>query len=160
VLSDLVSQKKWDSVLRVLFTSVRAHCIVVIPAVILCAASPWIMQVYGAGFSSGSITMCIMVTSAVFVTLHTPIWPVLIAANKVYPLLLMNIGWGLFFIIGTRLLLPFGSIGLASAQLIAYICHFTWMFIYTWKLLSRLYLARAQRPVPLSESMPSTASLK
>jgi len=50
----------------------------------------------------------------------------------------MNFGWALTFIVGTLLLIDFGSLGLANARLISYVFHATWTLGFAYFVVSRI----------------------
>jgi O-antigen/teichoic acid export membrane protein len=145
VLSQLIGQKKWEDVGKITWISVRANGLVLFPVLALSIASHWIMRLYGPGFTVGSSTLVLNLGTGLLVALFSPIWPMLIAAGKTIPVLVMNVAWAVTFTSLTYFLVHFGSVGLAGARFAAYLLHTGWMSYYAWR-----FLRHKIRLVPVS----------
>jgi hypothetical protein len=63
---------------------------------------------------------------------HWPVAQIIAASGRMWTGLLMNIGWGVVFLLGTLLLLDRGSLGVAAARALGYVAHSTWTFGFAW----------------------------
>jgi O-antigen/teichoic acid export membrane protein len=113
------------------------HALIIIPAIVLAAISPWIMRAYGRDFVGGSSVMILQLGTAVVVALHAPIWPVLLTAGKLRPVILMNVGWAVVFIILSWYGVHWGALGLAGARFFAYLLYTMGMFALAHNLIKK-----------------------
>jgi O-antigen/teichoic acid export membrane protein len=137
ILSELIRENRWQKVSRLTWKSVSLHALIIIPAIVLAAISPWIMRAYGRDFAGGSSVMILQLGTAVVVALHAPIWPVLLTAGKLRPVILMNVGWAFVFIVLSWYGVHWGAIGLAGARFFAYLLYTIGMFGLAYNLIRK-----------------------
>ena len=129
ILSEQIGQKSIKQSKKTIKFAIKANSIFVLPSVIIISiASPYIMGLYGDSFRDGGPTLIIVILTTVFVAIQTPVGQIIASSGKMWIGFLMNIGWAITFIIGTRLLVDKGSIGLALARAIGYVFHMIWSF--------------------------------
>jgi O-antigen/teichoic acid export membrane protein len=121
--------------LQLLKLSIGLNSFVVVPIVILGLASPLIMAWYGQEFRSDWTTLCFTLLTAGLLAIQMPVGQIIIASGKIWPGLLMNIGWALFYLSGAWLLIGHGAAGVAAARLAAYAVHASWTFWFALNIL-------------------------
>ena len=121
--------------MKLLMLAVKTNLYVLTPLIILgCVLSPYIMALYGESFESGWPTLVIVLVTAGFVAANVPMGHILAASSQMWIGFAMNAGWAIVFVIGTILLVRYGSIGVASARAIAYVIHTGWVFAFANRL--------------------------
>ena len=100
--------------------SLVAGAVVAIP---LMAASPQMMGLFGASFSSGWLVLCLMCGAAVLQATNTVIGEALAALSKMWMGFWLNCLWGVEFLLAASLLVRHGAAGLAGAYLVSYLLH-------------------------------------
>jgi O-antigen/teichoic acid export membrane protein len=121
---------------RILTTSLIINAAIVLPMILVGSIlSPIIMSFYGNGFQGGWPTLVIMLVTAGLVAIQAPVGSVIQASGRMWLAALMNLGWGLAFLIGTLLGARYGAIGLAIARSVAYLLSLMWTFWFTSSLL-------------------------
>lgn len=137
---------------RLVILATKANAISVLPVVLLVScASPAIMALYGTEFREGWLTLIVSVVTAGVIALHGPAAQSIIASDRMWPYLVMHIGWGAAFIGAALLLSRFGSCGLASARFLAYTLSSTAVFFYAAR-----FCWPAKRPPTALEPAPSS----
>jgi O-antigen/teichoic acid export membrane protein len=127
VVADLLSNDDTRRSGRVLAILIKVNGLaMLVPILAGCLLSPLIMASYGPGFRNAWPTMMIVLVTAGVLGIQTPVGQIIIAAGRMWLGALMNLGWGVVFIIGTLLLIHRGAFGLATARLIAYLLHALW----------------------------------
>lgn len=125
---------------RVMKASMVLNAAIAVPiALVGSLLSPWIMGLYGAGYSSSWLVLVVVLATALLVSLQTPVGQIINASGKMWTAFLMNFGWGIAFMSCTWLSLSGGALGLAGARGIAYIIHSTWAFAFAYVLLTRKF---------------------
>ena len=134
VLSEQLGQNEIKQSMKVMSFAIKMNALLVLPLVLLVSiASPYIMNLYGAGFRSGWPTLVVVLLTAGILTVQTPITQVIVASGKMWISFAINIGWALIFIVSTILLLDLGSLGLATARAVSYAIQNVWIFaIAVW----------------------------
>src|ERR1017187_4386370 len=90
-------------------------------AILVAAASPLLMRLYGTQYAAGGHILAILAMSTVPAVLNTILGQPLVAAGKVHIRLLADVLLGALLLIGMRAMVPSrGADGLALAYLIAY----------------------------------------
>lgn len=127
VLSDRLGNRDVHASRNILSLMLKLNVAIALPAAaVMSALSPYIMTIYGPEYRDAWPTLiAVACTGAVFVIL-TPVGDVIAASGRMWLGCLMNLGWAVAYIGCAALLVPFGSIGLASARLIAYVMHTVW----------------------------------
>jgi O-antigen/teichoic acid export membrane protein len=131
VLSDQLSQNKIEKSTKTLVLAIKMNLFIVAPlALVASIASPYIMNLYGDGFSSGWPTLVVVLLTAALLAVQTPVGQIITASGRMWIGFAMNAGWALTFIISTLLLLDLGSLGLAIARAVGYTLHTTWVSVF------------------------------
>jgi O-antigen/teichoic acid export membrane protein len=105
-------------------------------ALVLSAASPWIMSAYGEGFHSGWPVLVIVLATSALLAVQTPVGSIIAASGRMWMGALMNLGWAVVMLASTLWLLPLGARGVAAAALLAYCIHGAWTFWFAWRVLA------------------------
>lgn len=138
ILSDRMGERDGRSSRKILKVMMQLNGIIVVPCAIgMSLFSPWIMHMYGQGYRDAWSTLIATVWAAAVIAILTPVGDVIAASGRMWLGLLMNAGWALIYIIATVLLVRWGSLGLASARLIAYAVHATWASAFAYRLIAR-----------------------
>ncbi len=140
VLSEQLGQNEIKQSMKIMFFAIKTNALLVLPLVLLVSiASPYIMNLYGAGFRSGWPTLVVVLLTAGLLTVQTPIGQIIAASGKMWLGFAMNFGWALTFIVSTLLLLDHGSLGLATARAIAYVFLATWVAMFAMRLIRKVH---------------------
>ncbi len=131
VFSERLGQRQIKQSMRTLSLAIKTNALLVLPIVLLASiASPYIMNLYGEDFRSGWPTLVVVLLTAGLLAVQTPVGQIIAASGKMWIGFAMNFGWALTFIVSTLLLLDLGSLGLATARIIGYVFHATWVFAF------------------------------
>ena len=131
VLSEQLGRNEIKQSMKVMIFAIKMNALLVLPLVLFVGiASPYIMNLYGAGFRSGWPTLVVVLLTAGLLTVQTPIGQIIAASGKMWLGFAMNSGWAITFIVGTLLLLDHGSLGLAAARAVSYAIQATWIFAF------------------------------
>jgi O-antigen/teichoic acid export membrane protein len=137
ILSERIGEKDKKNSRKMLSLSIKLNFFSTAPIVfILCFFSHHIMALYGQNFSSGSLTLVVILMTACLLSIQIPVGNVIAASGFMWIGFFMNLAWALFFLSITWATLNWGSLGLASARGMAYIVHATWTFIFAFYFLS------------------------
>ena len=131
---------------KVVMLSMKANAAAVLPVVLLGSiGSPFIMALYGPGFREGWLTMVlVMVTAAVF-ALHTPVAQWMVASARMWAIFFMTLAWSVVYLATAWALVRWGSTGLATARLTAYLLNAAWVFGFGFAWLRESESAPARR---------------
>ena len=122
ILSERHGQKKVKQSLKALIFAIKTSALTTFPIILLASvASPEIMRLYGAEFVRGWPTFVVILFTTGLQIVITPITSILVASGKMWVPFIWNMLWAIIYIFGTRLLLGYGSLGLASAKMLSYI---------------------------------------
>jgi O-antigen/teichoic acid export membrane protein len=122
ILSERLGQKELGQSSRLLRISVLTNAVVVAPIIFLGSIlSPFIMRSYGRGFGGGWSTLVIVLLTAGLVAVMTPVGQVIAASGRMWLGFSLNLYWGSIVVLATWCLVRWGSLGLASGRLIAYL---------------------------------------
>lgn len=136
LLSDRMGERDGKSSESILNTMMKLNGIIVIPfALCLSVLSPWVMRMYGSGYGHAWSTLIAAVWTAAILGVITPVGDVIAASGRMWLGLILNAGWAVVFVGATLLLVRWGSLGLASSRLIAYITHATWTVLVGYKII-------------------------
>lgn len=89
-------------------------------ALLIALFSPFIMELYGPGFSNGSVVLMILMCSGIFVAIQTTVGNTLSAKGKIWGQLVMNLSWAIIFVALAKIWISHGAIGIVSARALAY----------------------------------------
>jgi O-antigen/teichoic acid export membrane protein len=138
ILAERLNAKDYRQTNTILRASMVANAAILLPLAVLGAlASPWLLDLYGQEFGGGQLTLVLCLVTAVLLGVQFPVGQILIAADRLWLGLIMNLGWAGIFIGGSWLLADGGALGLASSRLIAYVFHAVWTFAYAWIFMRR-----------------------
>ncbi len=107
-------------------------CIVSLPVALL--AKP-IMRSYGVGFEEGALTLVLLSVSTILITLNNVVGQAIISKGRVWIGFCFNLMWASVFLTFSYYFINkgYGAIGLALANLLAYLAHSLWQFCYVIK---------------------------
>jgi O-antigen/teichoic acid export membrane protein len=109
---------------KVLKLAVLANLIVASPvAILLCAASPWVMQAYGSQFRDGWASLALVAPIAVLVVVAQPIGHMLVAGERMWLAAALNFMWATLYVVGATLLCNHGALGVIAAMGCAYVVY-------------------------------------
>jgi len=146
LLSDRLGEHDGKSSGTILNTMMKLNGIIVIPfALGLSLFSPWVMRMYGSGYSQAWLTLIATVWTAAIMGVITPVGDVIAASGRMWLGLITNAGWAVVFVAATLFLVHWGSLGLASSRLIAYLIHAVW----TIALARRIIAAQSEMRAPI-----------
>jgi O-antigen/teichoic acid export membrane protein len=132
MLSERLAAEKARSI-KLLVASIKINAAIVFPLVLAGSLlSPYIMAACGKEFRGEWPTMVITLISAGFFALQMPIGEVIAASGRMWVGFSLNLVWGLVYLFVTWTLLKWGSVGLASARMLAYLVQGILAFIYAW----------------------------
>ena len=119
--------------IRVLRMSIKVNTLVAFPLVLLgCILSPFIMASYGPGFRTAWPTLVVVLLAGGILSLDIPVVELITASGRMWTGFASNVGWAALYLGVTFLLLKWGSLGLASARLLAYVVHVIWSFMFSY----------------------------
>lgn len=144
MLSEKLASAEPGEGVRLLKTALKISTLTAIPMLVLAAASPLIMAVYGGDFAPEWPTMVISVATAGVLAIQAPVGQAILASGNVWPGFWMNVGWGVVYVVVSWLMLQWGAAGVAGARLIAYLAHTVWVF---WFALAVIRHKHRLRPV-------------
>ena len=123
-------QRRYIKVVKYnLVLNISVALLIAIPMVLF---SPWIMEIYGKGFSGGTSTLRILALAAIVMTANSVIGQILASKERLWVGLLFNLLWAVVFITGCYITISqnMGAFGIAFAMLIAYLMHSIWQYAY------------------------------
>lgn len=124
-----VSDEKGSA--KVLKVSIGLSAAATLPlAIVASLLSPFIMALYGQDFRSEWPTLAVSVFTAVIFAVQLPVGDLIAASSRMWIGFAMNLTWSAVFLGSTWLLIDYGSFGLASARLLAYVAQAIWSFVY------------------------------
>lgn len=136
LLSERLGDRDVKSSSKLLSVMLRLNAVIAFPgAVALSLASPYIMRMYGSAYSHAASTLVVVVFTAAALAVLMPVGDVISASGRMWTGLAMNTGWAVVAVTCTGLLAHWGSLGLATARLLAYIVHATWTFAFAYKII-------------------------
>lgn len=131
VLSDNIGLNKREDSRKILLLSIKLNAIVVFPlAFVGCLLSAYIMQLYGPSFGEAWPTLIVVFCTAALLAVQTPVGHIISASGRMWTGFLMNVGWGLVFVVFTWVFISSGSFGLSIARGAAYVFHAIWTFLF------------------------------
>jgi O-antigen/teichoic acid export membrane protein len=142
IFSERVAINDQSNTKKLLAYSIKINAVVVIPIVfVVCLASPVIMRLYGESFKDSWPTLIIVLLTAALLAVQISVGQILIASARIWTGFLMNMGWAIVFLIATKVLINWGSLGLSLARFVGYFFHSIWTFGYA------LYVLKDNRMV-------------
>lgn len=137
LMAEQLGQSRHQQGRRLLGFSIKLNALVVVPVLLLCLLSPWLMNLFGRSFRSEWPTLVAVLATAVFLSIQTPVGQIITASGRVWAGFWMNLGWAAVFVAGTWAWVSWGALGLATARLAAYAAHTVWAMWYALRLLRR-----------------------
>ncbi len=139
VLSEQIGNRDHDRSKKVLVNSIKLNMVIIFPvAIIGSLCSPWIMTLYGKDFEAAWPTLVVTLIAAAITAVQSPAAQVLTSSGNMWKAAIMNVSWALSFIILSKLLLSWGSLGLGTARSVAYLVYSLWSIRFALKLIDRL----------------------
>ena len=133
VLSERLGRNDTNQSTKTMFLAIKVNALFVAPLVLIAGvASPYIMSLYGKGFTNGWLTLVVVLITASLVSINAPVGQIIAASGRMWVGFLMNLGWAFVFIFLTYSFLEMGALGIASARLGAYLLHTIWVFVFTY----------------------------
>jgi len=118
---------------KLLITAIKINAVVVLPLVLIGSlVSPYIMIAFGSDFAREWPTLIAVLITAGLVAVQGPVGQVIASSGRMWLGFAMNLAWALTFLCGSWLLLAWGSLGLASARLLAYVVQGIWALAYAF----------------------------
>lgn len=133
MLSNLKNPNQNDDYIKILKYNIYINAgVSLIMASIVSLFSKFIMNSYGLGFNTGKWVLLILAFSSVLISINSVIGQAIASKNLMWYGLLFNGLWAvvLFIVSLFFLRLGMGAIGLALANLIAYMLHTLWQFAF------------------------------
>lgn len=138
VTSEQFGQKNTKQLMKIVRLAIKINVLFILPLVLLASiASPYIMSLYGDGFSKGWPTMIVALLTAGIIAGQMPVGQIITASGKMWIGFAMKSCWASIFIVVTLLLLDFGSLGLATARAVSYIVYAILTFSVAIRIISR-----------------------
>jgi O-antigen/teichoic acid export membrane protein len=138
ILSNKIRLDNSAQSVKALVLATTLNFVIVTPLIIIFAlASGYIMSLYGKSFGDSWPTLVIVLLTAGFFLIQSPVSLLITASGRMWLGLAMHLGWALVFIFCSYFLTEFGSIGLASARLLGYIAQATWASGFAFLLIRR-----------------------
>jgi EPS I polysaccharide export inner membrane protein EpsE len=127
MLTEYVANGRHQAGRNLLKLAIGTNAAIAIPvAVIMAAASPFILPLYGRDFAGGSITPAVAVATASLLAVLSPVGAIIAAMSRMWLGMMMNLGWAIFYITGAYFLRSYGAAGVVLALAFAYIIHSIW----------------------------------
>ena len=137
LMAEQLGQDRHHQGRRLLGFAMKVNALVVVPVLFLSLASPWIMGLFGRSFRGDWPTLVVVLLTAVFLSVQTPVGQIITASGRVWAGFWMNVGWAVVFVWATFAWASWGGLGLATARLAAYAAHSVWALWYALRLLRR-----------------------
>jgi O-antigen/teichoic acid export membrane protein len=99
------------------------------------AAAPWIMRSYGTGFEVGKWILVCLAFNTVLIASNSVVGQAIASRDRMWIGLLFNGLWAVALVASSIFMVRSGydALGLALANLIAYLLHTIWQALYLWK---------------------------
>jgi len=138
ILSDTLGQKDFKRSKKVLNFMLKLNAAFIIPCVlVLSLLAPYVMRIYGRDYKDAWPTLIVLLVTGGIFALLTPVGEIIAAAGRMWLGFGTNIAWAAVLIVATFFLVRWGSIGFASARLIAYFLHSIWSFTLAYVVILR-----------------------
>ncbi len=124
MLAERMGAKDQAQSTQLLIASIKINAAVVLPLVLAGSIlSPYIMSAYGSAFRSEWPTLVVTLLVAGILAIQIPAWQAIAAAGRMWAALGMNVVWALLYLGLAWAMISFGSLGVATAQLLAYLVY-------------------------------------
>lgn len=131
ILSERFGGRNTSDTRSILSYSFKFNAIITSPLVVVgCILSPHIMALYGQDFVEAWPTLISVLITAGLLSILTPAGQIIAASGRMWLGSAMNFGWAICFVLFTWLLVGWGSLGLATARMAAYMVHAIWTFVF------------------------------
>lgn len=133
ILSERYGRADSDHVKKLLALSISANLLILMPLIVVgVAGSPQIMRVFGEGYQGAGLTLVVVLLSAALLAVQIPVGNIVVASGRMWTGTMMNLAWGISFLLFASLWVSRGSFGLAVARLAAYGIHALWTFYFAY----------------------------
>ncbi len=138
ILSDTLGEKDLKRSRKVLNFMVKINAAIIIPCVlVLSLLAPYVMRIYGRDYKDAWPTLIVLLITSGIYALLTPVGEIIAAAGRMWLGFATNLAWAAVLIVATVFLVRWGSVGFASARMIAYFLHATWSFALAYIVILR-----------------------
>lgn len=121
ILTNQVADKDRHGTRKILVYATSINAVVSIPiAIIICICSSYIMDMYGKSYTSHNVPLVISALTATLLAILLPISNLLAATSRMWIGVIINVVWGLFYIILSYFLIDKGATGIMISMLTAY----------------------------------------
>jgi O-antigen/teichoic acid export membrane protein len=121
MLSEAVGSGDSKRTKKILKLAVRTNLAVMLPLLaMILLASPWLMSLYGPGYSEHWPTFVVAMLTAGILAIMSPWAEVLNAGNVQWTMFGLNVAWGIASLSLAPFLLGWGALGLVTLRLIAF----------------------------------------
>jgi O-antigen/teichoic acid export membrane protein len=121
ILSDSHSNDDEESSRKTLTTGLTVFlAVIILPAILLAALSPWITSLYGGSFQMPNRLFITIISYATISNLGTALWTCLLSRNQAWFGFVGNLIWALSVLVLFHYLVPLGAFGLALANVVSY----------------------------------------
>ena len=128
-----------ESSVKLLRVAIKINAATILPLVLLGSLlSPLIMAMYGEDFRADWPTLIASLATAGALAVQQPVTLIIAASGRMWIGFLLNLGWGAVFLASTWLLLNMGSLGLATAQLLASLAQGLGAFVFAGVLIRHI----------------------
>jgi O-antigen/teichoic acid export membrane protein len=133
LLSGLNAQNeivKFSKVLK--YNTVINAGVAIAVALPIALASRFILKSYGPGFEEGMLVLILMAFSTVLVAINNVVGQAIVSKGRMWIGLVFNSTWAATLLTASYILIQrgHGALGLAWANLIAYVMHSIWQYVY------------------------------
>jgi O-antigen/teichoic acid export membrane protein len=139
ILAERMGGRDHKGSIKLLAVAIKINALTVLPLVLVGSLlSPFVMATYGSDFRRDWPTLIASLATAGVVAVQLPVGLMIAASGRMWIGFVLNLGWAVVFLLSMWLLLDWGSLGLASAQLLAYVAQGLCAFAYVGVLLRRI----------------------
>lgn len=135
ILFDRMNHRDHRSAHKIFFATLQLNAVVILPLLLLGLLSKPVMGLYGNDFAGGWLTLLIVLITAALQAVQMPAGYMLVASGRMWLAFLMALGWSLSYVVATVGLVQWGSVGVASARLMALGIHCLWTFAFAFQAL-------------------------
>ena len=136
ILINNIADNNQIAAIKLLMIAIAANAIACIPIVVpVIIFKTWILELYGAEFMNGDLTLIAGVITACILSLQTPVGNMITAVSRMWLGVIMNMGWAILYIGISYHLIAYGAVGIMIAMGIAYVVHALWTFGFALSLI-------------------------
>ena len=131
IMASALGEGRARSTVRMMFATMGANLVIILlPALAISIASPWIMAQYGPGFTAGWPVLIACLVGAAVIACFSPVASILVASGRLWLYFWMNLGWAVVMVVGAWGLLSQGALGLSLAYAVSYLIQAVFLSAY------------------------------